>query len=110
MISSIKEIRSTDIGLPLVLTVDSHGLYSTITTLPEENYYRLRQTVSRLRDSFERKEIYVMQWVAGKQNNADALTKQNPVMFRTLKNVCANRIQPPEILARSERVLSSSTV
>ena len=51
-----------------------------------------------------------MQWVDGKLNLADALTKQNPVMFRTLNNVCATGILSPELLERSERVLSSSAV
>ncbi len=40
--------------LPLVLTVDSLGLYSTITTLHEGKDYRLRPTVARLRDHSKR--------------------------------------------------------
>ena len=80
-----------------MLTVDSHGLYSSINTLQEGKDYRLRPIVFRLRHSFESREINVMQWIAGKQNIADALTNQNPVMFKTLNNVCVNGLLPPEL-------------
>ena len=68
---------------PFVLTVDSYGLYATITTLHEGKDYRLRPTVSRLRDSFEAKEIANLQWIPGPQDIADALTKVNPATFQT---------------------------
>ncbi len=68
--------------LPLVLTADSLGLYSTITTLHEGKDYRLRPTVARLRDSFEAGEIQTIQWLAGDSNIADALTKRNTAMYR----------------------------
>ena len=42
--------------LPFILSVDSHGSYSTIKTLHDGQDYRLRPTVSRMRDSFENKE------------------------------------------------------
>ena len=84
MASSISEIHSADVSLPLVLAVDSHGLYSTITTIHEGRDYRLRPTLSQLRDSFESKELSVMQWIAGKKNTADALSKQNPIIFKIL--------------------------
>ena len=73
--------------LPLILTIDSHGLYSTITTLHEGKDYRLRPTVSRLRDSFESREITTIQWIAGTSNIADALTKCNPALFTKLSEV-----------------------
>ena len=73
--------------LPFILTVDSHGLYSTITTLHDGQDYRLRPTVSRMRDSFENEEITVIQWIPGVLNFADALTKRNLQMFRDLIKV-----------------------
>ena len=47
--------------LPFVLSVDSHGPFSTLTTLHEGSDYRFRPTVARMRDSFEIGEISVMQ-------------------------------------------------
>lgn len=38
------------------LVVDSMGLYDTVSTLHERHEYGLRQTVQRIRDSFEGKE------------------------------------------------------
>ena len=90
--------------------MDSHGLYPGTNTLEKEKDFLVRPTVSLLSDSFESKDISAMQWVARRQNIADALAKQNPLMFTILDNVCANRILAYRILARSDRVLSSSTV
>lgn len=69
------------------LNVDSKGLYDTITTLHEGKEYRLRQTVQRLRDSFESEELNVLQWIQGFANIADALTKHNPNSFRLISRV-----------------------
>ena len=49
----ISRTLSLESPLPLAVTVDSLGLYSTITTLHKGRDYRLRPTVARLRDSFE---------------------------------------------------------
>ncbi len=57
MAHGIQLLHDSPSPLPLVLTVDSLGLYSTITTLHEGKHYRLRPTVARLRDSFEAGEI-----------------------------------------------------
>ena len=89
--------------IPLVLTVDSYGLYSTITTLHEGKDYRLRPTVSRLRDSFEAKEISVLQWIPGPQNIADALTKVNPATFQILSDVLSTGKLPEDLLSSSQR-------
>ena len=45
-----------------------------------------------MRDSFENGEIATMQWIAGKLNLADALTKRNLEMFRKLNKVMPNRV------------------
>ena len=91
--------------LPLVLTTDSNGIYSTITTLHEGKDYRLRPTVKRIRDSFESGEISVMQCIPGKHNLSDALTKRNYAMFRILNNVAEQGYLPRFILDSTERKL-----
>lgn len=61
--------------LPFIRTVDYNGLYSTIKTLHEENYFRLRPTVLQMRYSFENGEIATMQCIPGLPNISDALTE-----------------------------------
>lgn len=72
-----------------LIMVDSKALYDTITTLHEGKEYRLRQTVQRLRDSFESREMDVLRWVPGCVNIADALTKRNPFTRRLMSKVCS---------------------
>ena len=60
---SLQSLHQSTKKLPFVLSVDSNGLYSTITTLHEGMDYRLRPNVARLRDSFENGEISTMQWL-----------------------------------------------
>lgn len=69
------------------LHVDSRGRFDTITTLHNGREYILSQTVQRIRDSFEAKETEVIKWVQSRANLADALTKWNPEMNRTLSRV-----------------------
>ena len=70
-----------------VLIVDSKGLFDTITTLHDGREYRLRQTVQRIRDSFESQDINVMRWVQGPANVADALTKRSTHSHRLLNRI-----------------------
>ncbi len=107
MIAGIRAIHNADVALPLVLTVDSLGLHATISTLHEGKDYRLRPTVSRLRDSFESGEISVLQWIPGQNNIADALTKRNVVMYRKLNNICNSGIIDGTIFEQSVRVLAN---
>lgn len=67
--------------------MDSRGLFDTITTLHEGRDYRLRQTVQRIRDSFESRELDTLRWIKGSANIADALTKRNPVLYRLLNDI-----------------------
>lgn len=69
------------------LNVDSKGLFETATTLHEGRDYRLRQTVQRIRDSFESREIDVIRWIQGTVNIADALTKRSTHSQRTLTRI-----------------------
>lgn len=72
-----------------ILHVDSRGLYDSTTTLHAGREYRLRQTVQRIRDSFEDGDIDILRWVAGIANIADGLSKRNASAQR-LVNVIAS--------------------
>jgi len=84
MAEQLQAIHQSETTLPFILTVDSNGLYSTVTTLHQGLDYRLRPTVFRMRDSYKTGEISVMQWIAGKQNLSDSLTKHNVVVYKKL--------------------------
>ena len=107
MTEGIRAIHSAQNPLPLVLNVDSLGLHATISTVHEGRDYRLRPTVSRLRDSFESGEIAVLQWIEGQKNIADALTKRNVAMYRKVNHICTSGKIDPEIFKKSVRVLSN---
>ena len=66
----------------------SKGLWDTIITLHDGRKFRLRQTVQRVRNSFESKELIVVRWISGPTNFADALTKRNLHLFKELNKVC----------------------
>lgn len=55
-------------------------------------------------DSFESGEIKTMQWVNGKQNFADVLTKRNVVIFRKLNEFMSTVSSNPEILRHAKRI------
>ncbi len=75
MVHAIQLLHDSPSPLPLVLTVDSLGLYSTVTTLHEGKDNHLCPTVARLRDSFEPGEIQTIQWIAGDSNIAECFDK-----------------------------------
>ena len=108
MSDCIAKLYGSSAKLPLILSGDSHGLYSTIITLPEGKEYMLRPTVARLRDSFELGEIAVMQWIPGKLNLADALTKRNINSYRDLNQVATSGTLPLERFEKAHRVTNSS--
>lgn len=87
MASCVKNLFGSKAPFPFVITVDSDRLHSTITTLHEGTDYRLRPTVSRLRDSFESGVINFSQWIPGAERLADALMKRSLVIFRKLNSV-----------------------
>ena len=74
------------------LNVDSRGLFDTLSTLHEGRDYRLRETVQRIRDSFESKEIDVLRWIKGTSNISDALTKRNIVLYQLLNDICRDGV------------------
>ena len=73
-----------------LLNTDSRSLYDTITTLHDGKEYRLRQTVERLRNSFESGELDMIRWIPGTTNVADALTKRCISMYRKLNRMCVH--------------------
>lgn len=89
---AIRSLSLDGLNIPHVLNVDSKGLYDTITTLHEGREYRLRQTVQRIRDSFEAGDLDTLRWVQGAVNIADALTKRNPQMHRLLNRIASTGI------------------
>lgn len=66
------------------LNVDYKGLYDTIKTLHEGSEYRLRQSVQRIRDSFDSGWLDTLRLVQGIVNIADELTTRNKYMQRML--------------------------
>lgn len=94
--TSFNELH-TEGGIRHVLHVDSKGLFDTITTLHNGREYRLRQTVQRIRDSFEARETDVIRWVQSRANIADALTKWAPESNKTLSAIiCSGSLTLPE--------------
>ena len=71
-----------------ILNVDSRCLYDTVTTLHEGKEYRLRQTIQRIRNSFESTELDILRWIPGPANISDALTKRKLQLYATLNKIC----------------------
>lgn len=68
----------------LILVVYFKGLFNTITTLHLEKDYRLMQTVQRICESFDARELDVQRWVQCKASISDALTKYSSVSHQML--------------------------
>ena len=85
-------------GMRNEIAVDSMGLFDTISTLHEGREYRLRQTVQRIRDSFESSDLDILRWVPGTSNIADALTKRNNKLWKDLNDYCVTGYLPPDLL------------
>jgi len=84
---SINCINKND-NIKHVLHVDSMGLFDTISALHDDKEYRLRQTVQRIRDSFEDGDIDILRWIPSRRNIADGLTKRCTQAHRRLNSVC----------------------
>lgn len=85
------------------ITIDSRGLYDTISTLHEGCEYSLRQTVQRIRDSFESGKVDVIRWDRGSSNVADALPKRNYKLWKDLKVICYTGCLPADLLRGQSR-------
>ena len=76
------------------LYADSKGLFDTVTTLHEGRDYRMRQTVQRIRDSFESQNLNALVWIPGTENNADTLTKRSVELLKMLNTICTTGFLP----------------
>lgn len=91
--------------LSLVLTVDSHGLHATITSLHEglsPSSYCITYSWLVWKQGNNMHAIG-----SGHVNVADALTKRNISIFQTLNKVASSRIIPDFILTPAERHLKN---
>lgn len=61
-----------------------------------------------MRDSYEVGEISVMQWISGRLNLADDLTKRNLEIYRMLKKVATSGLLDPTISQDGKRVKFTS--
>lgn len=84
----------TSINMRNELIGDPMGLYDTISTLHEGSEYCLRQTVTRIRDSFGSGDLDVLKWISGVSYIADALMKRNKTLWKLLNNVTASGFFP----------------
>ncbi|KAI1000891.1 hypothetical protein K3495_g7306 [Podosphaera aphanis] len=64
--------------LPLIVCTDSYSLYECLVKLGTTKEKRLMIDIMALRQSYERKEIFEVRWIDGKDNPADAMTKASP--------------------------------
>lgn len=104
MAESFKLLYGSAVRLPFVLTVHSHGLYSTVTTLHEGTDYRLRPLIARKRDSFGNEDIAAMQWISGMLILVDALTKRKLDTSRRLNEVMMSGALDPCMFEKAKRI------
>lgn len=74
--------------IPLYLCTDSKSLYECISKLGTTQEKRLMIDILCLRESYERREITELRWIAGNTNPADAMTKAKACP--ALKNLVEN--------------------
>ena len=65
-------------SIPIIICADSRSLYECIVKLGTTIEKRLMIDIMSLRESYERREITEIRWIAGKDNPADACTKRKP--------------------------------
>jgi hypothetical protein len=78
--------------VPLVLCTDSKSLYDCLVRLGTTIEKRLMIDLMCLRQSYERREIAEVKWIAGGTNPADAMTKAKPCGALT-ELIDSNRIE-----------------
>jgi hypothetical protein len=63
---------------PIVICTDSFSLYKCLVKLGTTKGKRLMIDIMALRQSHERRELAEIRWINGKDNPADAMTKEKP--------------------------------
>jgi hypothetical protein len=83
-------VRSLFVSMKVstVVLVDSNSLYTTLQTLHNNKYFRLRKVVTRIRDVYEEGLISDLRWIPGILNLGDCLKKRNDTVAMVLDSVC----------------------
>jgi hypothetical protein len=82
-----------NIQVPLVLCTDSKSLYDCLVKLGTTQEKRLMVDVLCLRQSYERREIAEVKWIAGSTNPADAMTKGKGASGTLKKLIDSNKLE-----------------
>ena len=64
--------------IPTIMCTNSYSLYECLVKLGTTKEKRLMIDIMALRQSYERRELFEIQWINGQDNPADAMTKANP--------------------------------
>jgi hypothetical protein len=99
--SSFQELLSRTFESELL--VDSEGLYSCISTLSNSKGYRLRRTVARIRESFDRGDLDILRWIRGVLNLADGQTKFNLALWELLHRTLSTGLLQVDVLSAPSR-------
>lgn len=73
------------------ISVALHGLFYK-TTIHEPRKYRLKKMIERMRDSFEAGELNGVDWIYGKSDLADCLTKWNIQLSESLNDMLKDAV------------------
>ena len=80
-LSTILEKITTTFGfvrIPIVICTDSKSLYECLVKLGSTVEKRLMIDIMFLRESYEKRKIFEIRWIDGRDNPVDAFTKKNP--------------------------------
>ena len=80
-INSTIKIITEQLDLPnihLIVYTDSYSLYKCLVKLRTTQEKRLIIDIMALRQSYERQELFKVQWINGQDNPANAMTKSSP--------------------------------
>lgn len=109
MAERIQQFVEWKTSIPLVLTIDSIGICSTITTLHEGKDYRLQPTAAQTGDSFETDGIASVQWTPRGASLPDALTEKNTQLFCKLILVASPEALPESVFSCGKNIHHSRT-
>ena len=80
-INTTIEIITRQLGFshtPIIVCTNSYSLYECLVKLGTIKEKRLMINIMALHQSYERREIIEIQWIDGKDNPANAMTKSTP--------------------------------